>query len=273
MATVEGAPTPSPDPRKEMRRENTSAGEGGVWLAIRQYAPLLLTARQIQLAAELDGISLTLKQVASAYAMLRARHGYMGAGLVEANRDKYRSREEILEIVRLRVQVHNFLEEHHLPSPKTLEEWQWLSLGLRAGLVHGDFYDWFAVKCLWKRSDRQLPRSWRPDDLDKEGEFMCRRMQEEQAELAQVLGSDLAGLSSLSKSYLLDLYLARKLKSQTGDDTLMRNFSRFYVEVDPTIVKRLELARLKVIERTPNDLTHEIKLEVVHGEVKPGELD
>lgn len=221
------AQRPSPERRNEMHRENISAGKGGVWLAIRQYLPLLLTARQTQLAAELDGISLTVKQVASSYNRLRTSSGYRGAGLSEANRDKYRSREEMLKIARLRVEAYNFLIMSNLPIPKTLEEWQ--------GVV--------------------------------------QRMREEQAaELAQVLGSDLAGLSSLERSYLLDLYLARKLKSQTGDDTLMRNFPRFYIKADPTIVERLKSERLKIIERTPTELTHEIILDVVHGEVKPGEL-
>lgn len=216
---------PSPDVIRIMHRENTSAGKGGIWLAIRQYVPLLLTARQTQIAVEQDGKSLTFKEVASAYSRLKARHGYMGAGLAEANRDKTRSNEEILEIVRLRVEAHNFLIRHNLPIPKTLEDWQ----------------------------------------------RVVQRMQEDQAELAQVLGSDFSGLSSLEKSYLLDLYLARKLRCQTGDDTLLRNFPRFYTEVDPTIVQRLKPERLKVIESTSNGLKLAVKEGVVHGEVTRGE--
>jgi hypothetical protein len=114
--------------RRAQHRANTSAAKGGIALCIRPYLELDLTARQTQTALRHEqGIALSLRQISSAYGREVHRHGLRRPTAeltVEAQRDKRRPEEQLVQIVRHRQAAHAVVKQHGLPKPKTLQEWQ-----------------------------------------------------------------------------------------------------------------------------------------------------
>ena len=127
---------PSPAERRHRLRENTSAAKGGIWLDVRRYEGLDLTARQTQVALKrLDGKEYSQAQIQSAYSRARHRHGLVrpiAELTVEAQRDKFRSEQAILEMVRARWAAYLLVRQHGWNKPTTLRGWQLLEGHLSA---------------------------------------------------------------------------------------------------------------------------------------------
>lgn len=121
-------PRPTVEEQIRMHRLNTSAGKGGILLVIEKYFPLDLTARQTKVALEVyDGIELTREQIVAAYSREVHRHGLqrpLEELMVEAQRDKRRSKEELLNIVVRRQAAHRVMLTSGLEKPKTLQQWR-----------------------------------------------------------------------------------------------------------------------------------------------------
>lgn len=117
----------SPEQQVLEHRRNTSAGRGGILLAVSEYFPLDLTSRQTQIALEVDhGISLPQPKIAHAYAREMHRHGLLrpiAQLTIEAQRDKRRSREELLDIIIRRKAAQRLMEVSGLHKPETLRGW------------------------------------------------------------------------------------------------------------------------------------------------------
>lgn len=108
-------------------RINTSIARGGILAAIEQYIPLDLTAKQIQaLLRAHDNKTFEQEQIAHALARERHRHGLqrpITELTKEAQRDKHRSREELLSIAEKRLEASVFVGANGLKKPKTLQQW------------------------------------------------------------------------------------------------------------------------------------------------------
>lgn len=148
---------PSLEQREMLLKENTSAAKGGVWLAIKPYAPLLLTTRQTYVALQnLEGRELSFRQIATAYGRERRRNGLERPAKelsIQAQRDKRRSNGEIANIASLRVEARDTLARFHLALPRTLERWNQVSLMITFadGFVDKDDRDVFLERKLLER--------------------------------------------------------------------------------------------------------------------------
>lgn len=169
----------SPEQQVLEHRRNTSAGRGGILLAVSEYFPLDLTSRQTQIALEVDhGISLPQPKIAHVYAREMHRHGLqrpIAQLTIEAQRDKRRPTVELVRIVKQRKNAHSLIERSRLPKPQTLEEWssveqetdeiknQLLDLLGKEELVPGDMLgcgyllDLYQARRVWiENEDRSL---------------------------------------------------------------------------------------------------------------------
>lgn len=119
---------PSLAERQQQHRENTSFAKGGVYLDIQPYLDLDLTARQTQLAIRVSkGKEYSLSQVSSAYSREMHRHGFVRPTdelTIEAQRDKRRTRDELLQIIFLRQLARAYILENGWNKPKTLQGWK-----------------------------------------------------------------------------------------------------------------------------------------------------
>jgi hypothetical protein len=124
---------PSLAERRCRLRENTSAAKGGVWLDLRRYEALDLTVKQTQVALRLlDGKEYSHAQIRSAYSRALHRHGLnrpIAELWREAQRDKSRSEQALLQIVRARVAAYQLVVQHRWNKPKTLQGWKHLEGG------------------------------------------------------------------------------------------------------------------------------------------------
>lgn len=127
---------PGPAELRRRLRENTSAAKGGVWLDVRRYEALDLTAKQTQVALKrLDGQEYSQAQIQAAYSRARHRHGLVrpiAELTVEAQRDKFRSERALLEIVRARSAAYVLVRQHGWNKPATLRGWHLLEGHLSA---------------------------------------------------------------------------------------------------------------------------------------------
>ncbi|HTE84943.1 MAG TPA: hypothetical protein VK821_09430 [Dehalococcoidia bacterium] len=190
-------PTPSLAERRQRLRSNTSAGKGGVWLVIRDYAPLCLTARQTQVAVKYyHGRRLSLSQIASAYQRERHRNHLQRpvAELTgEAQRDKRRSWRALLGIVRHRLAVNELLTEEGIGRPVTLCEWVQLSCAQKLtelGIVKRTCGEWQATIRLYERSGRPLDQIGLRVEKRAERAFIERCMQQERQLLERLFAGD-----------------------------------------------------------------------------------
>lgn len=80
--------------------------------------------------------------------------------------------------------------------------------------------------------------------------------EQEQIELllSLFINPALVPTNPLHRSYLLELYRARKVLMQTGDRTLLHQFPDIYEETDPEIVKTLATQIRIIREQTPYKL-------------------
>jgi hypothetical protein len=119
---------PPPEVRRAQHRINTSASRGGILLSIWPYLELDLTARQTQVALLTnEGESFSQEQIRQAYAREVRRHNLLrpiDELTVDAQRDKRRTDNELLEIVHNRQATHEHLRRLRLPKPQTLREWK-----------------------------------------------------------------------------------------------------------------------------------------------------
>lgn len=134
---------PDPEIQRNSHRINTSIARGGVFAAIEDYIPLDLTAKQTKIAVAVNkGIALEQSQVAHAYSREMHRHGLqrpIKELMVEAQRDKFRSPEELLNIVRNRQAAYRLTIELGLEKPKTLRQWNELEKDPRRELTEEEF--------------------------------------------------------------------------------------------------------------------------------------
>ena len=117
----------SPEERKRRLVVNTSIGKGGVKVAVEPYFKMDLTARQTQIAIEAEtGTVFSVRQIGTAYTREVVRHGLSRASGInlEAQRDKKRTREELLAIVERRKVAFKYIKDQQLPRPVTVAGWQ-----------------------------------------------------------------------------------------------------------------------------------------------------
>jgi hypothetical protein len=226
-------PTPPLTERRQRLRLNTSAGKGGIWLSIRDYVPLCLTARQTQAAIRQDtGRRLSLGQIQSAYS--RERHRNQLARpvtelTVEAQRDKHRTERALLEIVRLRRAVRQFLTERGMEGLGTLKDRINLSFVEKLselGLVNRNYTEWLLLLRLYERHGRSpvAQRVW----LHKAAErsFIKQSLGQESDLLEHLFEHDPENMPATAwgRSQLLDFHHGLDVFTKTGDATLLHEF-------------------------------------------------
>lgn len=196
---------PSVEDQRQIFAENNSASKGGEALAVRPYRDLDLTAKQTMVAiAYFDRKTYTQAEIARAYSREMHRHGLkrpVKELMGEAQRDKRRSEDELLEIVKSRKAAQRVIEMGHFEKPKTLREWHMLEA--------------FAPSMEVSLSTAQLENI------------------RDKAFLAQILeDSALVPDNPLEVEYLLTLWRAQEAAA-AGDESLIDNFPEHYEEMIP----------------------------------------
>lgn len=133
-------PQPTPEEKRRSHKLNTSSAKGGILLAIEEYFPLDLTSKQTQTVLEADhGIVIEdQKRITQSYFREVYRNGLVRPVrelMVEAQRDKHRSPEQLLSIVRSRQVAFRCVSTFGLEKPSTLAQWRELENELNNSLI------------------------------------------------------------------------------------------------------------------------------------------
>jgi hypothetical protein len=234
--------------RRKSLRLNTSAGKGGVWLSIKDYVPLWLTARQTQAAVKQDsGRRLSLAQIQSAYSRERHRNHLarpVAELTVEAQRDKHRTRRTLLEIVRLRRAVSDFLSERGMETQATLKDRINLSFAEKLselGLVNRNYTEWLLLLHLYERHDRSPAARWVWLHKATERRFIKQSTAEESALIERLFEHDRVNMpvTAWGRSRLLDFHHGLEVFTRTGDATLLHGFPSLRPEVMGRVARQI----------------------------------
>lgn len=243
-------PTPPLAERRQRLRLNTSAGKGGVWLTIRDYASSYLTARQTQVAVKhYQGRKLSLEQISTAYGRERRRNQLTRPTTeltVEAQRDKGRTERALLEIVRLRLAVSKFLREHGIETAATLRDRINLSFTEKLselGLVGSKYTDRLLLLHLYERHGRSPATKWFWAHKDKERRFIKQCGSEEQQLLENLFEHDPENMPATAwgQCHLLDLHHGLQVFVETGDATLLQMFPRLPSQVIERLARQTRI--------------------------------
>ncbi len=133
-------PRPNPEEKRRTHKLNTSAAKGGILLAIEEYIPLDLTAKQTQTVLEADHGTVIkhYRRITQAYFREVYRNGLarpVRELMVEAQRDKHRSPEQLLSIVKNRQIAFRYVSVFGLEKPNTLVQWHELEGELNNSLM------------------------------------------------------------------------------------------------------------------------------------------
>ena len=241
-------PTPPLDERRRLLRLNTSAGKGGVWLSIMDYAPLYLTARQTQVAVKhYQGRRLSLGQIATAYARERRRNHLVRPAAeltIEAQRDKRRTERALLEIVRLRLAVEQFLTERGIEKLATLGDRITLSFAEKLselGLVSRNYTQWLLLLHLYERNGKSPAKKWPWAHKEAERKFIKQCRTQEALLLERLFDHDRANMPTTAwgQSQVLDLYHGLEVRAETGDAMLLHKFPAIPAKVIERLVSRV----------------------------------
>jgi len=244
-------PTPPLAERRRRLRLNTSAGKGGVWLSIKDYVPLCLTARQTQAAVKQDtGRRLSLDQIQSAYSRQRHRNQLarpVAELTVEAQRDKHRTERALLEIVRRRRAVGQFLTERGMENPATLSDHITLSFAAKLselGLVDRKYTDWLLLLRLYERHGRSpaAQQVWLHKGAERR--FIKEATAQDSTLLAQLFAQDDQNLPATAwgRSQLLDFHHGLEVFTKTGDATRLRGFPSLPAQVMRRVAREIAQA-------------------------------
>lgn len=233
-------PTPPLAERRQRLRLNTSAAKGGVWLSIKDYVPLCLTARQTQAAVKQDtGRRLSLAQIQSAYGRERRRNHLVrpvAELTAEAQRDKHRTERALLEIVRLRRAVSLFLTERGMESRATLRDRINLSFAEKLselGLVNRNYTEWLLLLHLYERHDRSPVAKWAWLHKVTEQRFIKQSTAQESELIEHLFEHDHENIPATAwgRSQLLDFHHGLEVFTRTGDATQLHGFPSLPAQV------------------------------------------
>ena len=247
-----------PPPSASWLRESRSMGRGTIWPQIARYAQMGMTPQEIVVAAELEtGADLPYGQVENALNKAwkagliprRTAEEAHASRLDALHRGPGELRERVTVWLEVAAQVA-FGARTAEPSTRT----EWLELG---GLERlGSREDGECRSCVGPLLARLCVRSDAP--LLANDPAMVVRLQDREASvLSQIFAGheELIPEDDLGRSYLLDLYQARRRWAETGDRRQMDAFPAFYEVEDPSIALRLAVACAKLRELTPMQRT------------------
>lgn len=241
-------PTPSLAVRRQGLRLNTSAGKGGVWLSIKDYVPLWLTARQTQAAIKQDsGRRLSVVQIQSAYSRERHRNHLkrpVAELTAEAQRDKQRTERALLEIVRLRRAVSRFLIERGMEGLATLRDRINLSFAEKLselGLVNRNYTEWLLLLHLYERHGRSPTAKWVWLHKATERRFIKQSTAEESELIEHLFEHDRENVPTTAwrRSQLLDFHHGLDVFTKTGDATLLHGFPSLKPQVMGRVAREM----------------------------------
>jgi hypothetical protein len=243
-----------PPPTSVWLHESRSMGRGTIWPQIARYARMNMTPQEIVVAAQLEiGCTLPYGQVENA--LNKAWKGEMipRRTAEEAHASRldalHRGPTELRERVKAWLEVAGQLAWGvREDEPSTRTEWLEQVEQERARRRDSDGilpqYGPLVARLL-VRTQSVL--------LENDPESIARLRQQEASVLPRLLigQPELVPDDVLGRSYLLDLYHARRLWAETGDRSQMDAFPAFYEEVEPGISERLARAIARIRDLTP----------------------